>query len=129
MIDIDKTLGHEAAQRAGIEAMHKTINRTPAKELAEQIKADLTFMVNQAVNAYVANPGKLGGTMGLSQLTGYMAELADLTGKLAVIAEQEGYSLAVHDPLAAPADRTAMPGPGATMHSESAKAAAAGVNL
>jgi hypothetical protein len=96
-IEIDKTLGHEAALRAGIEALHKTVARTPANELAEQISADMTFLVNQAINNYVANPGKPGATLGLSQLTGYLGELATLAGKMAAVCKQEGYQVAVHD--------------------------------
>lgn len=82
-VDLDKTLGHEAGKRIGAAALLKTAERTPAAGLAEQIGDDLTFMLSAAVNTLLTKPGNPAATMPMSQLVGYLVELARLTGRLA----------------------------------------------
>lgn len=82
-IDLDKTLGYDMGKRTGIEALHKTLTKTKPAALGETIAADLTTMINQAINTMIANPTKPGATLPLAQVTGYLGELARVTGSLA----------------------------------------------
>lgn len=93
-VDLDKTLGYDLAKRNGIEALHKTLTRTQPADLGETIAADLTAMLNQAINTMLANPTKPGATLPLAQVTGYLGELATVTGMLAT-----GKRFAVEEPL------------------------------
>lgn len=82
-IDLDKTLGYDMGKRTGIEALHKTLSRSTPAAMGDAIAADLTTMLNQAINTMLANPAKPGATLPLAQVTGYLGELARVTGSLA----------------------------------------------
>lgn len=86
-IDLNKTMFHDTAKESGIRALHLTLTGTQPPQLAEQIGNDLTAMLTQAVNTLLAAPEKPAATAPMSQLAGYLEELARVTGALS-----EGYA-------------------------------------
>lgn len=81
--DLNKTIGHDLGMRNGKEALQKTLTNTPGPERAGKITEDLTHLVSEAVNSLAINGAThVRTTLNISQLMGYLEDLAFITGTL-----------------------------------------------
>lgn len=81
-IDLEKTLGHEIAKDRGVDVLRATFSKAPAGAIHKALAADLSQLMEQAVNALLNDPTKPGATLALSQLSGYLEELCRVVGLL-----------------------------------------------
>ena len=84
-IELKQTIGHDVMQKEGAKMLADTLCQANGKDVSQMLCGGLELMLNSAVNGFLKNSGSAKAAMELARLTGLLAAMADVVGKMPAI--------------------------------------------